>query len=172
MQVGDARPRSVCWALSTSAYRGVTPRSQSRQGWWVRSVAAAGEIENGCPGGQRAVRGENGGRWARSLNGTRERARSEGGSTECDELDQARRRGRRRGPSRPRGAGERPARPLLLQPTRDRYGRPKAAAVRASHSAGSGCSRAGTGHGSGTVHLGGLIHRHERHGEEQPCSTV
>ena len=62
--------------------------------------------------------------------------------TERDERDQARCRGIRRGPRRPRGAGERPARAFVLQHTRGRHGRPTAAAVRADHPAIGGCSRA------------------------------
>ena len=47
-----------------------------------------------------------------------------------------------RGPRRPRGAGERPPRSLLLQHTRGRHGRPKPAAVRAGRPATGGRNRA------------------------------
>ena len=47
-----------------------------------------------------------------------------------------------RGPSRPRGAGERRARPRLLARVRDRHGRTRPGAVRAGRPATGGCSRA------------------------------
>lgn len=66
-----------------------------------------------------------------------------GRPTERDALDQATPSSlQERGPRRPRGAGERPPRSLLLQHTRGRHGQPKPAATRAGRPATGGRNRA------------------------------
>ena len=80
-----------------------------------------------------------------------------------------------RGPRRPRGAGERPPRSLLLQHTRGRHGQPKPAAARAGRPATGGRNRAAALQLPATAPVLGawsLVHGLERHGDVRPRSMT
>ena len=97
-----------------------------------------------------------------------------GRPTERDARDHAlSRRRKKEAPRRPRGAGARPARPLVLPRTRALHAQTRPGAVRAGRSATGGYSRAGrtaVPATTGTEHLVGPLDGYRRRADERPHS--